>query len=84
VSRITFAAMTAVAAGVAFAFLLLPLLAIFLRVPLGDLVDQFGNQVFRPCTIWGHEGAIRRSPEIEGPSVVGCRTGHGRNCTGSV
>jgi molybdate transport system permease protein len=51
VSRITFAAMTAVAAGVAFAFLLLPLVAIFLRVPLGDLVDQFGNQVFRDALV---------------------------------
>jgi len=51
VSRITFAAMTAVAAGVAFAFLLLPLVAIFLRVPIGDLVDQFGSQVFRDALV---------------------------------
>ena len=50
-SRITFAAMTAVAAGVAFAFLLLPLVAIFLRVPIGDLVDQFGSQVFRDALV---------------------------------
>jgi len=51
VSRITFAAMTAVAVGVAFAFLLLPLVAIFLRVPIGDLVDQFGSQVFRDALV---------------------------------
>jgi molybdate transport system permease protein len=50
-SRFLFAAMTAVAAGVAFAFLLLPLAAIFLRVPLGDLVDQLGNDVFRDALV---------------------------------
>ena len=43
-SRIAFAVMTAVAAGVAFVFLLLPLAAIFLRVPIGDLFDQLGNR----------------------------------------
>jgi molybdate transport system permease protein len=43
--------MTAVAAGVAFVFLLLPLAAIFLRVPLGDLYDQLGNQVFRDALV---------------------------------
>ena len=43
--------MTAVAAGVAFAFLLLPLVAIFLRVPVGDLVDQLGNDVFRDALV---------------------------------
>jgi molybdate transport system permease protein len=51
VSRIAFAAMTAVAAGVAFVFLLLPLIAIFLRVPIGDLFDQFSNQVFRDALV---------------------------------
>jgi molybdate transport system permease protein len=51
VSRLLFAAMTAVAAGVAFVFLLLPLAAIFLRVPLGDLYDQLGNQVFRDALV---------------------------------
>jgi molybdate transport system permease protein len=51
VSRLAFAAMTAVAAAVAFAFLLLPLLAIFLRVPLGDLFDQLGSQVFRDALV---------------------------------
>jgi molybdate transport system permease protein len=51
VSRLGFAAMTAVAAGIAFAFLLLPLLAIFLRVPIGDLYDQLGNQVFQDALI---------------------------------
>ena len=50
-SRVLFAAMTAVAAGVAFAFLLLPLAAIFLRVPLGDLWDQLGNQVFQDALV---------------------------------
>jgi molybdate transport system permease protein len=51
VSRVTFAAMTAVAAGVAFVFLLLPLVAIFLRVPISELVDQFGNEVFRDALV---------------------------------
>src|SRR5262249_57176874 len=51
VSRIAFAAMTAVAAGVAFAFLLLPLVAIFLRVPIGDLFDQLHNQVFQDALV---------------------------------
>ena len=50
-SRIAFAVMTAVAAGVAFVFLLLPLLAIFLRVPIGDLYDQLGSQVFRDALV---------------------------------
>ena len=50
-TRLLFAAMTAVAAGVAFVFLLLPLAAIFLRVPLGDLVDQLGNEVFRDALV---------------------------------
>jgi molybdate transport system permease protein len=51
VSRIAFAAMTAVAAAVAFAFLLLPLVAIFLRVPVSELFDQLGNQVFRDALV---------------------------------
>jgi molybdate transport system permease protein len=51
VSRVAFAAATAVASGVAFAFLLLPLLAIFLRVPLADLFDQLGSQVFRDALV---------------------------------
>jgi molybdate transport system permease protein len=51
VSRLAFAVMTAVAAGVAFVFLLLPLIAIFLRVPIGDLFDQFGNQVCRDALV---------------------------------
>ena len=50
-SRIAFAVMTAVAAGVAFVFLLLPLVAIFLRVPIGDLFDQLGNPVFRDALV---------------------------------
>jgi len=51
VSRIAFAAMTAVAAGVAFAFLLLPLVAIFLRVPIGELFHAFGTPVFQDA-LW--------------------------------
>ena len=50
-SRIAFAATTAVAAGVAFVFLLLPLLAIFLRVPIGDLFGQLGSPVFRDALV---------------------------------
>lgn len=50
-SRIAFATTTAVAAGVAFAFLLLPLLAIFLRVPIGDLFGQLGSPVFRDALV---------------------------------
>jgi molybdate transport system permease protein len=51
VSRALFAATSAVAAGVAFVFLLLPLAAIFLRVPVGDLIDQLGNDVFRDALV---------------------------------
>jgi molybdate transport system permease protein len=51
VSRIAFAAMTAVAAGVAFAFLLLPIVAIFLRVPVSELFHQLGNQVFQDALV---------------------------------
>jgi len=50
-SRFLFAAMTAVAAGVAFVFLLLPIVAIFLRVPISDLFDQLGNDVFRDALV---------------------------------
>jgi molybdate transport system permease protein len=50
-SRVLFAAVTAVSAGVAFVFLLLPLAAIFLRVPPSDLFDQLGNDVFRDALV---------------------------------
>ena len=43
--RTLFAAVVAVAAAVAFAFLLLPLAAIFLRVSPGELVRQLGDDV---------------------------------------
>ena len=42
-SRALFAVGIAVAAAVAFMFLLLPILAIFLRVPVGDLIGALGN-----------------------------------------
>jgi molybdate transport system permease protein len=51
VSRALFAAAVAIAAAVAFTFLLLPLAAIFLRVPLRDLVDQLGNQAFQDALV---------------------------------
>ena len=44
--RFAFAGLLFAATTVALAFLLIPLLAIFLRVPLGRLVDQFGSRVF--------------------------------------
>ena len=42
-----FAAAVALAAAVAFAFLLLPIVAIFLQIPIGDLFAQLGSDVFR-------------------------------------
>jgi len=43
VSRALFAAAVSIAAAVAFGFLLLPIAAIFLRVPVGHLFGQLGN-----------------------------------------
>ena len=40
-----------VAAALSGAFLLLPLIAIFTRIPLGTLVDQLGNQVVRDALV---------------------------------
>ncbi|HEY7563155.1 MAG TPA: molybdate ABC transporter permease subunit [Gaiellaceae bacterium] len=45
ISRRLFAAALALATALALAFLLLPLIAIFLRVPPGDLVAQLGSEV---------------------------------------
>jgi molybdate transport system permease protein len=46
-SRVLFALVTAFAAAVAFVFLLLPLVAIFLRIPVRELFAQLGNDVAR-------------------------------------
>ena len=46
-----FAALFAAAAAVAFVFLLLPIVAIFLRVPLGDLLGALGNDVARDALV---------------------------------
>jgi molybdate transport system permease protein len=51
VSRILFAVATALAAGVAFVFLLLPVVAIFLRVPVSHLFGQLGNHVVRDALV---------------------------------
>jgi molybdate transport system permease protein len=51
VSRALFALVTAFAAAVAFAFLLLPLVAIFLRIPVRELFAQLGNDVFRDALV---------------------------------
>jgi molybdate transport system permease protein len=49
--RRLFDVMLAVAAGVAFAFLLLPLLAIFLRVSPATLIDQLGSEAAREALL---------------------------------
>jgi molybdate transport system permease protein len=49
--RALFAAVVAVATAVAFAFLLLPLAAIFLRVSPGDLIAQLGEDVTRDALV---------------------------------
>jgi molybdate transport system permease protein len=46
VRRVAFAGLLIAATALALAFLLVPLLAIFLRVPLGRLLDQLGSRVF--------------------------------------
>ena len=51
VSRALFGIFVAVSAAVAFTFLLLPIVAIFLRVPIGDLLDQLGNDVARDALV---------------------------------
>jgi molybdate transport system permease protein len=51
VSRALFAATFAVCVTVAFTFLVLPLAAIFLRVPIGTLFDQLGSDVFQDALV---------------------------------
>jgi molybdate transport system permease protein len=51
VSRALFAIAVALAAAVAFTFLLLPILAIFLRVPVGDLIGALGNHAARDALV---------------------------------
>ena len=50
-SRYLFGLVVAFAAAVAFAFLLLPIVAIFLQVPIGDLFAQLGTSVFRDALV---------------------------------
>jgi molybdate transport system permease protein len=50
-SRALFALVTAFAAAVAFGFLLLPLVAIFLRIPVRELFAQLGNDVARDALV---------------------------------
>ena len=49
--RTLFAAVTAAALAIVFAFLLSPIVAIFLRVPVGDLLAAFGNDVTRDALV---------------------------------
>src|SRR6266498_1701552 len=49
--RAAFAAVLAVALAIALAFLLLPVAAIFLRVPPGDLLDALGHDVARDALV---------------------------------
>jgi molybdate transport system permease protein len=49
--RALFAAVVATATAIAFAFLLLPIVAIFLRVPVGHLFAQLGDDVTRDALL---------------------------------
>jgi len=49
--RASFAAAVAAATAIAFAFLLLPIVAIFLRVPVGHLFAQLGDDVTRDALV---------------------------------
>jgi molybdate transport system permease protein len=49
--RALFAAVIAAACAIAFAFLLLPIVAIFVHVPVGDLFSALGNQVTRDALV---------------------------------
>src|SRR5207247_4966698 len=49
--RVLFAALFAVATAIALAFLLLPVAAIFLRVPPGDLIGALGHDVTRDALV---------------------------------
>jgi len=51
VSRALYAVGVAIAAGVAFLFLLLPIIAIFLQVPMRELVGAFGNQAAQDALV---------------------------------
>lgn len=50
-SRGLFGVFVALSAGIAFTFLLLPLVAIFLRVPLGELLAALGSEVARDALV---------------------------------
>ena len=50
-SRALFAVAVAIAAAVSFTFILLPLAALFLRIPIGDLFSQLGNDVARDALL---------------------------------
>jgi molybdate transport system permease protein len=50
-SRVLFALTTAIAAAVAFVFLLLPIVAIFLRIPVRELFAQLDNDVARDALV---------------------------------
>jgi molybdate transport system permease protein len=50
-SRFLFALTTSIAAAVAFVFLLLPVVAIFLRIPVRELFAQLDNQVARDALV---------------------------------
>ena len=50
-SRFLFGTVVAFAAAVAFAFLLLPIVAIFLQVPIGHLFAQLGTSVFQDALV---------------------------------
>jgi len=49
--RASFAAVVSTATAIAFAFLLLPIVAIFLRVPVGHLFAQLGDRVTRDALL---------------------------------
>jgi molybdate transport system permease protein len=51
VTRALFAAVVALAAAVAFAFLLLPLVALFLQVPIGHLFSQLKTDAFKDALV---------------------------------
>ena len=50
-SRTLFAVAVAIAAAVSFTFILLPLAALFLRIPIGELFSQLGNDVARDALL---------------------------------
>ena len=50
-NRVLFAVTVALAAAVAFMFLMLPIVAIFLRVPVGQLIGALGNQAARDALL---------------------------------